>query len=330
MSLVKPDWQTALSTAIRDPDQLITCLQLPETCRIAAHAASRLFPLMVTESYLQKMESGNPQDPLLLQVLPLNKEQETPPDFKLDAVGDANARRAPGLLHKYHGRALLITTGLCAIHCRYCFRRHYPYQEEPKKLSDWEAALHVLESDRSIKELILSGGDPLMMTDNRLGALIDAITQIPHIRRLRIHSRLPIVLPERITSALIDLLQHNRLRTVVVIHANHANELVADSAEAVARLSESGMMLLNQSVLLRGINDSTEALIALSERLLDLGVMPYYLHQLDRVIGTAHFEVPIQRGIELLKAMQEHLPGYAVPRFVQDLRGAPSKMNIMS
>jgi len=325
----KTEWQNALSAAIREPDRLVDRLHLPESYRSAAQTASQIFPLLVTESYLQKMEPGNPQDPLLLQVLPLGMEQETNPDFQVDAVGDTDARRAAGLLHKYRGRALLITTGLCAIHCRYCFRKHYPYRDEPSKLSDWEPAFRVLHSDRTIQELILSGGDPLMLTDSRLCELIESISQIPHIKRLRIHSRLPVVLPERITNDLLYMLQKTRLNTIFVIHANHAHELVDDVATAILNMKQSGLVLLNQAVLLRRINDSAQTLIALSERLLELGVLPYYLHQLDRVTGTAHFEVPITRGKAIISQMKGQLPGYAVPRYVQELAGEPGKTIIM-
>ena len=226
----------------------------------------------------------------------------------------------------FRSRALLIATGSCAVHCRYCFRRHYPYGEEPRRLEDWEPALDVLAGDRSLREVILSGGDPLMLTDARLEQLIARIADIPHVRRLRIHSRLPIVLPDRITGRLIELLRRSpSLTTIMVVHANHPAEIVADCAEALRLLVTSGIPTLNQTVLLRGINDDADILTGLSERLVDLGVMPYYLHQLDRVQGTAHFEVPDERAVKLIDTLRSRLPGYAVPRLVREVPGAISK-----
>jgi len=271
------------------------------------------------------MRQGDPSDPLLRQVLPLAEELDSPPGFTSDAVGDSAAMLSPGLLQKYHSRALLITTGACAVHCRYCFRREYPYSDSPKSPDDWQPALDRIAADPSIDEVILSGGDPLTLTDHQLADLARRIAQVPHVQRLRIHTRLPIVIPSRVTDDLIDWLRGNRLTPIVVVHANHANELDDATSAGLAKLIDAGIPLLNQTVLLRGVNDSAEALISLSRSLVNLRVIPYYLHQLDRVHGAAHFEVPVARGLELIAVMRKALPGYAVPRYVQEITGRPHK-----
>ncbi len=280
---------------------------------------------MVPQSYLNRMRPGDPDDPLLRQVLPLSDELLEVGGFVEDAVGDHEARAVPGLLQKYAGRVLLVTTGACAVHCRYCFRRHYPYGDEPRRLDDWEPALEAIAADETVREVLLSGGDPLMLTDRRLGELIARLEAIPHLRRLRLHSRLPIVLPDRVTSELMKLLTGSRLTPIMVVHANHPNEVVDDCAEALRTLVRSGITTLNQAVLLRGVNDSAETLAELCERLIDVGVIPYYLHQLDRVRGTAHFEVAESRGREIIAELRQRLPGYAVPEYVREEAGWPYK-----
>jgi EF-P beta-lysylation protein EpmB len=254
-------------------------------------------------------------------VLPLADELFESPGFAADPVGDALAVQSPGLLQKYSSRALLITTGACAVHCRYCFRREYPYSESPRSPDDWQLAIERLAVDPTIDEAILSGGDPLTMVDGHLEVLAERLARVPHLKRLRIHTRLPIVIPQRVTSRLIEWLRGTRLAPIMVVHANHPNEIDGDVAAALARLVDAGIPVFNQSVLLRGVNDDAEALIELSRRLVDLRVMPYYLHQLDRVRGAAHFEVPVARGLELIAAMRRALPGYAVPRYVQEIAG---------
>ncbi|MFG0332034.1 MAG: EF-P beta-lysylation protein EpmB [Maioricimonas sp. JB049] len=318
-------WHRDLAAAIRAPDRLVDLLELPESAREPARRAAQLFPLMVPLSYLKRMRRGDLADPLLQQVLPQEGEFREVAGFVDDAVGDAGFRRADGLLHKYHGRALLITTGACAVHCRYCFRRHYPYGEEPKRLEEWDPALEAIADDHSIREIILSGGDPLMLTDVRLEALVERLSGIPHLRRLRIHSRLPIVLPSRVTARLLELLTGTRLQPFMVVHANHARELVHDCADALRRLVRAGIPTLNQAVLLRRVNETFEAQRDLCEALIDLGVQPYYLHQLDRVRGAAHFETTDAVGLEIIKELRRHLPGYAVPQFVREVPGAEHK-----
>jgi EF-P beta-lysylation protein EpmB len=320
------DWHHSLTNAVRDVDALFGRLALPEDLRETAHRAATRFPLMVTESFLRRITPGDPHDPLLQQVLPLDAEFDEVDGFTVDAVGDEAARRAPGLLHKYAGRALLIATGSCAVHCRYCFRRHYPYGDEPRRLDEWDAALDVINADESLSEVILSGGDPLMLTDTRLEQLVSRIANVPHVRRLRIHSRLPVVLPNRVTDRLIDLLtDHDSLTPIMVVHANHPAEVVDDCADALRLLVTSGITTLNQAVLLRGVNDDADALTQLSERLINRGVMPYYMHQLDRVQGTAHFEVSDERAIALIQELRSRLPGYAIPRLVREVPGELGK-----
>jgi EF-P beta-lysylation protein EpmB len=322
------DWRQLLAQSIRDPDELIDLLELPADLKPAAQAAAREFPLLAPRGYVARMRKGDPRDPLLLQVLPLALELREAAGFLRDPVGDLAARQAPGLLQKYAGRALLITTGACAVHCRYCFRRHYPYSEEPSSPEAWRPALSAIAEDETIHEVILSGGDPLVLSDRRLQELFAAIRRMPHVKRLRLHSRLPIVLPERVTARLIALLKGAGIQPVVVVHANHASELVGECAAALARLVESGVCTLNQAVLLAGVNDSADAQVALHETLVGLGVLPYYLHQLDKVAGAAHFEVNPRHGVALMQAVRLRLPGYAVPRYVREEPGAGSKRPI--
>lgn len=283
------------------------------------------FPLLVPRGYAARMRFGDATDPLLRQVLPTRDEYDPAAGFATDPVGDLAAQQQPGLLHKYRGRVLLVLTGACAVNCRYCFRRHYPYAESSAGPRQWHAAVEAIAADRSIAEVILSGGDPLVLDDGLLAELAAAIGAIEHVRRLRIHTRLPVVIPERVTAPLTDWIAQTRLATVVVIHANHANELDHTVAAALKRLAASGALLLNQAVLLRGVNDSLAAQRDLCERLVELGVMPYYLHQLDRVQGAAHFEVPLAEGLEIVRQLRAALPGYLVPRYVQEVAGEANK-----
>ena len=316
----------SLAESVRTADALVDALGLPERLREPARRAERLFPVFAPRSFLARMRPGDEADPLLRQVLPIGAECDPPPPgYAMDAVGDAAARPVPGLLHKYRGRALLIAAGSCAVHCRYCFRRHYPYGGDPRRLEEWEPAFRYLETDRSIKEVLLSGGDPLMLTDPRLTAFVRRLEAIPHLSRLRIHTRLPVVLPDRVTVDLLNLLRNTRLTAWAVIHANHGNELAGDCADAVRALVRAGLPVLNQAVLLKGVNDDADALCGLGDRLADLGVHNYYLHQLDRVTGTRHFEVGDDRAAELLRDLHARLPGYAVPRLVREEPGAAGK-----
>ena len=271
------------------------------------------------------MRHGDPLDPLLRQVFPLIDEGITHPNFVTDPVGDQLAITSPGILQKYHGRALLLTTGACAIHCRYCFRRHFPYQDSNPLASQWQETLSALQNDDSVSEVILSGGDPLVLSDKKLANMVEQLEAIPHLKRLRIHTRLPLVLPERINSELLNWLSQTRFQVIMVIHANHANELADDVAQVLRSFSAINVQLLNQSVLLKGINDTVEDLANLSERLIELGVLPYYLHLLDPVAGAAHFDVSEAQGIQLIKQLRTQLSGYLVPRLVREQQGEASK-----
>jgi EF-P beta-lysylation protein EpmB len=317
-----------MKRAVRDPLELCRRLELPESFHGGAIAAAKSFPVFAPLEFISRMRKGDPHDPLLRQVLPVSEECEEQPAFVADPVEDRRFQIAPGLLHKYHGRALLIVTGACAIHCRYCFRRHFPYAETPPSPEFWETAARRLEEDPSIEEIILSGGDPLNVVDAALAELVERLAAAPNLRRLRIHTRLPVVIPQRVTTELLNWLCGTRLTPIVVVHVNHPAEIDGATEAAVARLIDAGVPLLNQAVLLRGVNDSADVLTDLSRRLVDLRVMPYYLHQLDRVAGAAHFEVPIERGRQIMAELHRRLPGYAVPRYVQEVPGAPGKMRL--
>jgi L-lysine 2,3-aminomutase len=319
------DWQDALRHAIRDPVELCRILRLPRHFEAAAVEASRQFPLFVPRSYIARMRPGDVRDPLLRQVLPLHDESVDVAGFTRDPVGDMLSKKESGIIQKYHSRVLIITTGACGVHCRYCFRRHFPYSTVPRGPDDWSAWIAEIRRDPAIDEVILSGGDPLTLVDSQLARLAEMIAGVPHVRRLRIHTRMPIVVPARVTCGLIEWLTGQRTTPVMVVHANHAQELDANVQRSMTALADAGVLLLNQSVLLRGVNDDAETLVELSRRLLDCRVMPYYLHQLDRVAGAAHFEVPVERGIALIEQMRTRLPGYAVPRYAREVAGEAAK-----
>ncbi|MFT4256055.1 MAG: EF-P beta-lysylation protein EpmB [Pseudoxanthomonas sp.] len=329
-STARPRWQQAWRDAVRDPRELLALLGLAEAALGLSDAAAAQFPLRVPRGFVARMRQGDPHDPLLRQVLPLDAEMRPAPGFGLDAVGDALAKTVPGVIRKYRGRALLVATGSCAVNCRYCFRRHFPYAEETAARDGWREAVEHLRADAGIDEVILSGGDPLSLSTPKLAELTAALADVPHLKRLRIHSRLPVVLPERIDAELLAWLAALPWPVAFVIHANHANEFDAsvDAALAALRAAGSashGLVLLNQSVLLRGVNDSVEALASLSERSFAAGVLPYYLHQLDRVQGTAHFEVNDDRARQLHAQLAARLSGYLVPKLVREVAGDSGK-----
>lgn len=323
-----PLWRRELTDAVRDAAELLRLLELPLELLPGAQLGAQLFPLRVPQGYVARMRKGDPHDPLLRQVLPLDAETQSAPGFVHDPVGDLAAVASPGLLHKYQGRVLMVTTGACAVHCRYCFRRHYPYSDEALHHQHIDRTLNYIASDNSINEVILSGGDPLSVSDERLATLVARIADISHIQRLRIHSRLPVVLPARITKELVHWLTASRLQPVMVIHANHPQELDGAVAKALDLLHAAGVTLLNQSVLLRGVNDHAATLIKLSEQLFTLHTLPYYLHQLDRVAGAAHFQVEDAQARALHETMLARLPGYLVPRLVREIPGAASKREL--
>ncbi len=321
-------WQQALANVIREPRELFELLALDLTQLPAALSAASEFPLMVPRSFVARMEPANWHDPLLQQVLPLGEELGFQPGFSHDPLAEADNNPQPGLIHKYHGRVLLIVSGGCAINCRYCFRRHFPYQANNPSRAQWQQTLDYIASDASISEVILSGGDPLVASDRFLAELVSNIAQIPHVKRLRIHSRLPVVIPQRITDDCLRWLSDSRLQSIMVIHCNHANELDASVQAALAKLTAAGVTLLNQSVLLAGVNDNEAALTTLSETLLEQGVLPYYLHLLDKVQGAAHYEVDESRAKQLVRHLMAHLPGYLVPKLVREDSNQVSKVPI--
>ena len=324
LSPTAPDWRDLWRNAITDAGELLQAVGLGHRADLLP-ADDAGFALRVPRGFVARMRRNDPNDPLLLQVLPQRVEHDRAEGFTVDAVGDLAARAGQGFLHKYDGRALLIASGSCAVNCRYCFRRHFPYGEEIAAAAQWRDALAQLHADPSIRELILSGGDPLALATPKLGELTRGLAELPQVIRLRIHTRLPVVLPERIDEAFVSWLVALPLQKVVVLHANHANEFDAGVDAACARLRDAGAILLNQSVLLRGINDDADTLVELSERLLAAGVLPYYLHQLDRVQGAAHFEVDDRVALELQQALRARLPGYLVPRFVREVAGDAAK-----
>jgi EF-P beta-lysylation protein EpmB len=319
-------WQQDLKEAVRDPYELCRLLGLPESLAAEASRSAGRFPLFVPRPYLSRMLPGDPDDPLLRQVLPRSNEQHVVEGFGSDPVGDLAASRRPGLLHKYAGRVLIVAVGACPVHCRYCFRRDFPYQSIARLAAGWEEACRDIAADVSLREVILSGGDPLVLPDESLAELVRRLAESPHLTRLRIHSRFPVVIPRRVTSKLIAWLAGTRLTPVVVIHVNHPAELDSAISEAIGRLVGAGVMVFNQAVLLAGVNDRLETLVALCERLIDLRVVPYYLHQLDRVAGAAHFEVSPDVGRRLVEGLRARLPGYAVPRYVREIAGAAYKL----
>lgn len=321
----RPSWQQQWRDAVREPAELLRALGLQALADRVSASAMAQFPLRVPQAYLSRIRHGDAQDPLLRQVLPVLDEDRIVPGFDLDAVGDTAAKAAQGVIHKYQGRALLIATGSCAIHCRYCFRRHFPYAEETAAAADWNAPLAYLREHSEVNEVILSGGDPLSLSTAKLRSLTEGLAGIPHIARLRLHTRLPIVLPDRVDDELLAWLSTLPWPTSIVLHANHANEFDAAVDQACAALRKAGVTLLNQAVLLAGVNDDADRLAALCERGFQAGVLPYYLHQLDRVQGAAHFLVDDERALELHRALHTRLPGYLVPRLVREIPGQPGK-----
>jgi EF-P beta-lysylation protein EpmB len=324
-----PRWQRALQEAFARPADLLEYLGIDPDLPVLALAQRRAFALRVPRGYAARMRKGDPYDPLFLQVWPSPREADVVPGFTKDAVGDLARLKDGGVIHKYEGRALVIATGACGVHCRFCFRRHFPYADALASRDHWQAALKQIAADRSIHEVILSGGDPLSLSDDKLAEFASALEFLPHVKRLRIHTRQPIVLPERVDEALLCWLARGRLQKVMVLHTNHANELDETVADAIHSLRENGVTLLNQAVLLRGVNDSVEAQQSLAERLFECGAMPYYLHLLDRVDGTAHFEVRPEEGASIVQQLSAKLPGYLVPKLVREEAGAPAKTPVL-
>jgi L-lysine 2,3-aminomutase len=321
-----PSWHQSLINAFRQPDELAHYLQIDPAIFHSGQGLNTKFSMLAPRGFADRMEKGNHKDPLLLQVMPRTEELHTKHGYSCDPVGDADATVAPGVLHKYSSRALLITTGACAIHCRYCFRRNFPYSDSNACSDNLHQALEYLQANRDITEVILSGGDPLILSDAALKSLVLRLEKIGHIQRLRIHSRIPVILPERVTPEIINLLSTSRFQTILVIHSNHANELDESVSQTMRQLKQAGITLLNQSVLLRGINDNPATLYNLSNRLFSIGILPYYLHMLDHALGTTHFELSAKEATSIHLQLQAMLPGYLVPKLVYERAGAKSKL----
>lgn len=324
-----PSWQQQLATANISAAALLERLQLPTELLNGMQAAQQSFQLRVPEPYLSRIRPGDVKDPLLLQILPQLQELDEVPGYISDPLGEAVANTQQGIIHKYHGRLLLVISGGCAINCRYCFRRHFPYQDNQIGRDEWQQVLSYLRQDTSLSEVILSGGDPLATTDKRLLGIIRDLESLPHIRRLRLHTRLPVVIPQRVTPELLHGLENTRLQTVLVNHINHANEIDDDVRAVMAALSATGTTLLNQTVLLRGVNDQADTLAELSEALFAEAVLPYYLHLLDPVAGASHFDVSEAEARRIVGKLCDRLPGYLVPKLVKEIAGASAKVPIL-
>lgn len=322
-------WQKGIRTAIRDPFELLELLNLSTDEYKKNLYLPDKFKLFVPLSYIAKMKKGDWNDPLLKQVLPTQEETKLVSGFNTDPVGDLGSEISSGVLQKYQGRVLIITTGACAVHCRYCFRRHFPYAESSSDKKNWEKTLFMIKNNKSLKEVILSGGDPLMLSNNKLKKMCFELADISHIETIRFHTRLPLFIPERINPAFLSWSAKLPLQKVMVIHANHANELDEFVSGRLNALTKIGFTLLNQSVLLKGVNDNLGALADLSHKLFSMQVLPYYLHQLDRVQGAAHFEVEKDEAISLLDSLRNQLPGYLVPRLVAEISGKRSKQALV-
>jgi len=321
---VEQNWIKQLANAVSDPVKLLNHLGIDPTPWQKGFEARKLFAQRVPQSFVDRMEKGNPHDPLLRQVLPLSEEFEVHEGYSTDPLEEQN-NEVPGLLHKYRNRALLIVKGGCAVNCRYCFRRHFPYEDNKGSKSVWQQSLEYIAKHPELNEVILSGGDPLMAKDHELSWLIDKIAAIPHIKRLRIHSRLPVVIPARITDELVDTLAQTRLQVVLVTHINHANEINLEFKQQMARLRAVNVTLLNQGVMLKGVNDSVEAQVNLSESLFDAGILPYYIHVLDKVQGAAHFFIDDHAAKEIMAGVIEQVSGYLVPKLTREIGGRSSK-----
>ena len=321
----REDWITQLANVVTSPDELLRLLNVDADEKLlAGREARRLFPLRVPRAFIARMEKGNPNDPLLRQVLTAEEEFIVAPGYSTDPLEEQQSV-VPGLLHKYRNRALLLVKGGCAINCRYCFRRHFPYAENQGTRRNWQTAMDYIAAHPQLDEIIFSGGDPLMAKDHELDWLMTQLEAIPHVKRLRIHSRLPIVIPARITETLASRFQRSSLQVILVNHVNHANEIDGEFRAAMAMLRQAGVTLLNQSVLLRGVNDSARVLADLSNALFDAGVMPYYLHVLDRVQGAAHFMVTDDEARQIMRELLTLVSGYMVPKLAREIGGEPSK-----
>ncbi|MBS9435353.1 EF-P beta-lysylation protein EpmB [Photorhabdus hainanensis] len=323
--IIREDWLKQLTDVITDPDELLQLLSLDEHPTLSKGSdARRLFPLRVPRAFVARMQVNDPDDPLLLQVITTPEEFTLTPGFSTDPL-DEQRSAVPGLLHKYRNRALLLVKGGCAVNCRYCFRRHFPYEDNKGNKRNWQQALDYIQQHPELDEIIFSGGDPLMAKDHELDWLISNLEKISHIKRLRIHTRLPVVIPARITTTLCDRLAQSRLQVLMVTHINHANEIDQSLRNSMILLKQAGITLLNQSVLLRSVNNHSDTLADLSNALFDAGILPYYIHVLDKVQGAAHFMVSDEEARELIRELLTKISGYLVPRLAREIGGEPSK-----
>jgi len=319
-------WQEILANSVTTVRELADLLGFEEeTLDLDTNPS---FPLLVPHPYLARIEKHNSQDPLLLQILPTKRESVEQSGFLLDPLQEGSTIIESGLLSKYHGRALVLVSGSCAINCRFCFRRHFPYAEHRPDKDDWQSIFEFIKRDVSINEIILSGGDPLVINDQRLAWISENLAAIPHLARLRIHTRLPIAIPQRVCASLLNWLAQPSLQIIMVIHCNHPQELDDSVGRSMLQLRRAGVILLNQSVLLKDINDDANVIVALSEKLFESGIHPYYLHMLDRVQGTGHFEVADKSAMEIYQQVRSRLPGYLVPRLVREVPGADAKVSM--
>lgn len=324
-SIKTNSWQTALISAITDPQQLIEQLELDPRLIEPAKAAAQLFPLKVPQSFVARMKKGDPNDPLLRQVLPLNAELKIVPGFSRDPLQEKFVNPISGLLHKYQNRVLLTLTSACGVNCRYCFRRHFDYENNSPSTAGWEESLIYIEKDKAINEVIFSGGDPLIVNDVMLKNFIEKLAKISHLKRIRFHTRMPIVMPERVTDELMQAITHPQFKTIMIVHCNHPQEINDEVKQAMQKLKKANVTLMNQSVLLEGVNDNVDTLVQLSEVLFDADIQPYYLHLLDKVEGAAHFDLDRPAALQLHTEIASRLPGYLVPKLVIEEPGKPAK-----
>ncbi|QUI62340.1 EF-P beta-lysylation protein EpmB [Pseudoalteromonas sp. A22] len=324
---LQTNWQKELANVVTDPQELLNILGLHDQFDARDFAAKRLFPMRVPRPFIAKMRQGDRHDPLLLQVLPVHQEYLTEAGFSKDPLEEQDAP-VPGLLHKYRSRVLLMLKTGCAVNCRYCFRRHFPYQDNQVNKRTLEPVFDYLRTHPEINEVILSGGDPLMAKDDMIAWVLEQLEAIPQIKRLRIHSRLPVVIPARITEELCLRLTKSHLKVILVNHINHANEIDDTFKAAMQRLKQANVTLLNQAVLLKGINNDVAAQAQLSEALFDADILPYYLHLLDKVEGASHFDVEEREAKAIMAELLEVLPGFLVPKLVREIGGQPSKTPI--
>lgn len=322
---IETHWSTELAQAIKTPAELLPLLGLKPQDLPKAAMAMQSFRMLVPKPFVQRMAYGDPHDPLLRQVLADDIEMQTVAGYSKDPLDEGNHNPQKAIVHKYERRILVITTGICAVNCRYCFRRHFPYGDNQLAQKEWDSVIAYLERHPEVNEVILSGGDPLMLKDSQLAKQVARLEALPQLKRLRIHSRLPIVIPSRINDELLAWIDRCRLDVILVLHSNHANEIDHTIAEKVTSLKQAGATVLNQGVILRGINDTIDAQVDLSEALFAAGILPYYMFTLDPIEGGAHFDISLQQAQQLMGQVAQKLPGYLMPKLAKEVPGQPAK-----